>query len=226
MFIVCHILTSLDGKISGDFFRTSQTSKAAGKYGEIRSYYNCQATLYGTTTMGEFIGIQDEYILDALQEHDDHVIKADSYVVAVDMEGKLNYTSGTFIRRGQKSQIIAVVSKRVPETRLARLRKLGVAYIVAGQEMLDASLAVEKLEKLFGIHKMMIAGGGYIDWTFLKADLINELSIVMAPSVDGFKDTPSLFMKSDNDGVVKNFELKNAEVVTDNTVWLRYKVNI
>ncbi len=225
MHIVCHILTSLDGKISGDFFSTPQTMKAAGKYGELRSYYGCEATLYGTTTMGEFIGVQDDYILNAPQNHSDHVIKDKNYVVAVDMEGRLNYTSGTFTRRGQKSQIIAIVSKRVSEKRLSQLRKLGVAYIVAGQEMLDASLAVEKLEKLFGIHKMMIAGGGYIDWTFLKADLIDELSIVMAPSVDGFRDTPSLFMKNENDGVLKNFELKNVSIVADDTVWLQYKVN-
>lgn len=224
MYIVCHILTSLDGKISGDFFGTTSTMKAAGKYGELRNHYNCEATLYGTTTMGEFIGVDDKSMLDISQDHEDHVIKDNSYVVAIDMQARLHYTSGKFTRRGKKSQIIAVVSEKVSEKRLGQLRNLGVAYIVAGKKMLDASLAIQKLESLFGIQKMMIAGGGYIDWAFLKEDLIDELSIVMAPSVDGFKDTPSLFMKDDDDGIVKDFELKNVEIVAENTVWLRYKV--
>lgn len=224
MFVVCHILTSLDGKISGDFFGSTAAMKSAGIYGELRKTYNCDATLYGTNTMGEFIGMDDDSLLDMPHHHEDHVIKDDSYVVAVDMQAKLHYTSGKFTRRGKKSQIIAVVSEEVSGKRLGQLRNLGVAYIVAGKKKLDAPLAVKKLESLFGIQKMMIAGGGYIDWAFLKEDLIDELSLVMAPSVDGFKDTPSLFMKSKDDGIVKNFELINVEIVADNTVWLRYKV--
>ncbi|MBP3871120.1 MAG: dihydrofolate reductase family protein [Faecalicoccus sp.] len=223
MFIVCHILTSLDGKISGDFFGSSSAMKAAGTYGQLRNHYDVDATLYGTTTMGEFIGTQDS-ILDTPFDHEDHIIKDDSYVVAIDMQAKLHYTSGKFTRRGKTSQIIAVVSRQVSKKRLGQLRNLGVAYIVAGQKKLDASLAVKKLETLFGIQKMMIAGGGYIDWAFLKEDFIDELSIVMAPSVDGFKDTPSLFMKSEDDGIVKDFELMNVEIAAENTMWLRYKV--
>lgn len=54
--------------------------------------------------------------------------------------------------------------------------------------------------------------------------MIDEVSLVIAPSADGFKDTPSLFMKSKDDGTVKDFELINVEKITDNAVWLRYRV--
>ena len=59
MFVVCHILQSLDGKITGSFFSSEKTMNAAGKYGQLRSYYGCEATLYGTNTMAEFIGAND-----------------------------------------------------------------------------------------------------------------------------------------------------------------------
>ena len=50
-FVVCHMLTSLDGKIDGTFFGVPETVPAIKAYGELRSFYGCQGTLYGTTTM-------------------------------------------------------------------------------------------------------------------------------------------------------------------------------
>lgn len=225
MFVVCHILTSLDGKISGDFFSSSKVLKAAGKYGELRNYYDCEATLYGTTTMGEFIGLTDSYRIGELAPHDDYVIKDSSYVVAVDTKGKLNYESGKFVRHGKSAQIIAVLSEQVSESRLKQLRETGVSYIFAGKRELDPEVTVRKLEKLYGIKRMMIAGGGYIDWAFLSRGLIDEVSIVLAPGADGFSKTPSLFMKDNDDGKTFNFHLTGFEKVTDDALWLRYEVD-
>ena len=224
MFVVCHILQSLDGKITGSFFSSEKTMNAAGKYGQLRSYYGCEATLYGTNTMAEFIGVNDHYELDEAMEHEDYIIRDVSYTVAVDTKGKLNYNSGKFIRRGNSSQIIALLTKQVSEKRLSQLREKGVSYIFAGDKELDPRLAIEKLEKKCGIGKLMIAGGGYIDWAFLKEDLIDEISLVIAPSADALSSTPSLFMKDEEDDVVKDFELISFEKVTEDALWLRYKV--
>lgn len=50
-FAVCHMLASLDGKIDGAFFGVPETAPALKVYGELRGFYGCQATVYGTTTM-------------------------------------------------------------------------------------------------------------------------------------------------------------------------------
>lgn len=52
-FVVCHMLASLDGKIDGAFFGAPKAVSALKAYGELRDFYSCQATLYGTTTMLE-----------------------------------------------------------------------------------------------------------------------------------------------------------------------------
>ena len=51
MFVICHMLASLDGKIDGDFFSMPESAPAIEAYGKLRGFYKCQATLYGTTTM-------------------------------------------------------------------------------------------------------------------------------------------------------------------------------
>lgn len=45
--VICHMCTSLDGKISGDFMETATAAPALRAYNELRGFYDCRATLYG-----------------------------------------------------------------------------------------------------------------------------------------------------------------------------------
>ena len=53
-YIICHILSALDGKIAGAFMGTEANRKASEAYAHIREAYQAQAWLYGTTTTKEF----------------------------------------------------------------------------------------------------------------------------------------------------------------------------
>ncbi len=55
-YTICHILSALDGKITGPFMGTESNRKTAETYGKIRMTYHAQAWLYGTTTTKEFTG--------------------------------------------------------------------------------------------------------------------------------------------------------------------------
>ena len=46
-YVVCHILMALDGKIDG----ACMSAACAKAYGQLRTTFDCQATIYGTTTM-------------------------------------------------------------------------------------------------------------------------------------------------------------------------------
>ena len=50
-YVICHILTSLDGKIDGEFFSAPACAPAVQQFAKVRTVYDCSATLYGTTTM-------------------------------------------------------------------------------------------------------------------------------------------------------------------------------
>ena len=53
---ICHILSALDGKITGEFMRMESTRSVSGEYGRIRTEYHADAWLYGTVTTKEFTG--------------------------------------------------------------------------------------------------------------------------------------------------------------------------
>ncbi len=53
-YVICHILSSLDGKITGPFMGTEAAGALGAEYGRYRTEMNARALLYGTTTTKEF----------------------------------------------------------------------------------------------------------------------------------------------------------------------------
>ena len=231
MFVVCHMCTSLDGKIDGAFFGMPQTAPALRAYGDIRGYYGCSATLYGTTTM---LGGYADGSAPALPEGgeafplEDWVNEAGrslkNFIVSVDPQGGLGFSSNTLEKKGRPAAyVIEALTKQVAPAYLAYLRRLGISYVFAGESRLNCALLLEKLQARFGIDRLMIAGGGIINESFLQEELIDELSIVIAPVADG-GDGVSIFERARflplHAPVA--FSLREAKPLEGDALWLRY----
>lgn len=83
---------------------------------------------------------------------------------------------------------------------------------------------MEMLQQHFRVKKVAVVGGGIICGGFLEAGEVDEVSIMIAPGIDGRKGMTSVF-----DGIVKSdnkpyrLSLVNIKQVDNNVVWLRYK---
>lgn len=173
-YIFCHMMTSLDGKIMGDYMETPE--------GEAAS-------------------------------------------ISVDPSGKLGWKSNILHYIDTTAHVIEILTEKASNSYKAFLRKLGIPYIIAGTNKLDYSLAMEKLYNLFDIHTLMLGGGGILNWSFIQAEMCDEISIVIAASADGSNSTPALFSTGNEFSAnkAKGFILQSAEVKDGGSVWLRYK---
>ena len=118
-----------------------------------------------------------------------------------------------------------MLTEKVSDEYLSYLKNLGISYIFAGQSDLNCEIAMQKLYKLFGIERLVIAGGGYTDWTFADAGMIDELSLVLAPAADG-EQKVTVFERNQNSvNLGISFTLKEVRSLDGNAVWLRYKFN-
>jgi riboflavin biosynthesis pyrimidine reductase len=81
----------------------------------------------------------------------------------------------------------------VVPTTWRRLRQDGVFYIFCGERELDLGLALEILNRELGIERLLLEGGGGSNGAFLRAGLIDEISLAICPAVDGAKGAPSIF---------------------------------
>lgn len=201
-FVVCHMLTSLDGKIDGPYMGDPACASSREKYGEIGGFYGCTATLYGTTTMlGSYsAGRAPDTLPDGpAYPMEDYVAQSDvqNYIVSVDPAGVLGWESKYIEKKGRpRAHVIEVLTGQVNPRYSAYLRQFDISYIFAGEKELDCALLLHKLKTLFGIEKLMVAGGGLMNWSFAQADLLDEVSIVMAPVADGSTTAVSIFEKA------------------------------
>ena len=224
-YIICHMLVSYNNKISGGFMFTPEVAGLIAEYGRIDREFNANAWFCGKTTMEEFTGgLQPDGTIKAKFSKEDYVAKKDvgQYVVVTDAMGEIGYAKPYLEKGGRKSYIIELLTYGVSDEYVAYLRKMGISYIFAGEKELNLALAMQKLKSLFGIKLLVSHGGGYTNGTFLKAGLIDELSLVRVPLVEDNDKEVSLFGKEEVQQSL--FELKSAEKLGNGGEWLRYLI--
>ena len=121
--------------------------------------------------------------------------------------------------------MITVLSQRVSDDYLAFLQSRGVSYVFGGKVSIDLRRVLAKLRTAFGIRKLLLEGGGKINGSFLAADLVDELSVLIAPVADGGVGTPTLFDAKSGRGLARALRLISVTKLRGNLVWLRYKLS-
>jgi 2,5-diamino-6-(ribosylamino)-4(3H)-pyrimidinone 5'-phosphate reductase len=120
--------------------------------------------------------------------------------------------------------VVSILSERVSDEYLALLRERGVSYLLAGARDVDLPLALEKIRARFGVGTLMLEGGGRINGGLLRAGLIDEVSLLVAPVADGRVGTPALFDVDGSDATPCHLALEAVERRADDVLWLRYRV--
>ncbi len=226
-YVVCHMSMSLDGRVTGDFLRDSRCESAVQAYYRINRDYAASAFACGRVTMEESFTRAFRPDLSRFREEVippmDHVAdeNASFFAVAFDRHGSLGW-KGPRIEDEDPgyggAHIIEVLCESVPQACLAYLHSAGVSYIFAGKDDIDVPLALHKLRSIFGIRRLLLEGGSLLNGSFLRADFIDELSLVLLP-VTGNAQDRSLF-----DGSVTTFfRLEEMERLEDGAAWLRYR---
>mgnify|MGYP002234164486 CR=1 FL=1 len=106
----------------------------------------------------------------------------DNFVVSVDPKGELAFSSHISEKKGREpAHIIEALTEQAAPKYLAYLREKDVSYVFAGKEALDCGLLLQKLHNRFGIERLMVAGGGVMNWSFLSEGLLDEISLGGCP---------------------------------------------
>ena len=79
----------------------------------------------------------------------------------------------------------------MPDNHLAELAADGVSYIVADEAKLDLGKMLDALGREFGVRRLLLEGGATINGSFFAAGLVDELSLLVAPALDGRTGTQS-----------------------------------
>lgn len=234
-YVIIHTHTSIDGKINSiDSPKWKSTTR---QYQELsldpeKNVLNVDGYLNGRKTTDDNRSEKLEPDLNentALVPEEDFVAidNAPQYYVSIDSSGKLAWPDNEVEYGNVRSHIISVLTKRASNSYKDYLRRNNISYIIAGDETIDQELTLYKLKKLFGMDRIMIGGGGTLNWSFLQGGLVDEVSIVMGAFANGDFDMPGLFKAVEPYSEIEpiTFSVKNVQVLEDDVVWLRYTVD-
>ncbi len=151
--------------------------------------------------------------------------EAQALLVVVDSRGRIhNWPQIRYSPYWRDAVVLC--SRSTPIEYIDDLKQQGIAYIIAGDDRVDLCAALEELNARFGVKAIRVDSGGALNGALLRAGLIDEVSVLIAPTLVGGSTPRSIFTAPDltsPDGVI-SLKLIQVEQLRGETVWVRYEI--
>lgn len=198
--IICHMLTSLDGALHPSRWTQSPDGERrqwSEAYEQIHEGLAGDAWIVGRVTMAEMAKAGMHAPVDAGDiTRPVHVANRDAkrFAVALDPSGKVHFGRGEV----GGDHVVVLLGRDAPDSHLAELASDGVSYIVSNDPGVDLAAAMGALGSEFGVRRLLLEGGAKINGSFFAAGLVDEVSILVAPALDGRPNTQSIVEDGDS----------------------------
>ena len=221
-YVFINTATSADGKIDTFERKGSAISSKRDKERADQLRADADAVLVGgKTLLGELpkLTVKSEALREARVKHG---MTPNPIKVGVVTSADIPLDSD-FIKAGPARAVIFTTS-RTSISQLETLRANGVEVFVDDMPRVNLGKMMETLGEL-GVKRLMVEGGGTINFELLQLGLVDELMIYIAPMIFGGENAPTL---ASGFGLVRNeaieMKLKNVETHEDGGVLLTYKL--
>lgn len=229
-YIISHIMSSVDGRIVcerwSDPFDGKSRDDVESVYAEVKTEQDADGWILGSNTV-----VKDIFPCPYTGSRSIPIHSTEPFIgeigskrkfIVFDSQGRICYDSS----KVGADNIIVVLGNGVGEEYLQHLRSMGISYLFAGTDGRDYEKALHILAETFGMKKVLLDGGATLNGTFLKLGLIDELSLLIYPGIDGKAGVLSIYeYKGDDDYPAKGQSLQfiSSENRRDGVMWLRYK---
>lgn len=221
--VICHMCTSIDGKINAGFPRSTDIDHVSEIYEQLNYSYG-QAIAIGRNTIDDGRRPDLSVYTGAAPDYHDSIIRDEvTYGIVFDRKGKLCWDSEyQRIPSLPERRTLIVMTEQADRRYMNYLDDRKIPYMFCGKEELDLELVLEKLYRDYDIHTMVLGGGATLNGAFFQADLVDELSIVVTPGISNKRHGLTLAEGENQPAIPRFYKLKEVEKIGHNGVILRY----
>ncbi len=218
--VVLFNAVSLDGRIDGFPLDICQFYELAAHWKEDAALAGADTILLPTEL--ENVPEEDERAFEPPQKNpNDHR----ALLVVPDSRGRVrcwHYLKALPYWRG----FISLCSSTTPKEHLDYLKKRYVECIIAGDDHVDMRAALEELNSRYGVKVVRVDSGGVLNGVLLRRGLVDEVSVLVYPSLVGGISSHSIFHFQDPTlpEEVIPLKLMHIERLKGDIVWLRYDI--
>jgi len=128
--------------------------------------------------------------------------------IIIDSTGRIPLDS-KILKSASKINTIVAVTSRVDDKRIDKIKNAGAMVIVAGTRTVDLKELFYILKKM-GFNKILVEGGGELNWSILQLGIVNELMVTVAPRIVGGRTATTLV---EGDGYTRISESIKTELI-------------
>jgi 2,5-diamino-6-(ribosylamino)-4(3H)-pyrimidinone 5'-phosphate reductase len=110
--------------------------------------------------------------------------------VLVTASGRFDPTSRFFDKTGAGARCIIATVEDAPDERFTAVSGRAEIWKI-GRDEVDLKELLRKLAER-GVERLLVEGGGQLNWTFVRDDLVDEVYVTIAPVLLGGRDAPTL----------------------------------
>lgn len=144
--------------------------------------------------------------------------------IIVDSNARIPLNS-RIIRSSKNIQTIVATTPNASTRKIKELKKAGVQVLVSGKRKVNIKNLFQQLENL-GLKRILVEGGGEINWSVLKIGLANELIVTISPVVVGGRDAKTLVEGEGIANITNGIKMKLSKTLINykNEIVLFYKL--
>lgn len=205
MYVILNAAMSLDGKISTRGNDSSFSSRKDWiRVHKLRS--SVDGIVVGISTV-----LKDNPMLSVR-----HYSRGteDPVRIIIDSRAKIPLNS-RIVKSSKKIQTIVGTTHNASARKISLLRKAGVQVLFSGKRKVNIKNLFQQLENL-GLKRILVEGGGEINWSVLKIGLANELVITISPVIVGGRDAKTLVEGEGIANVINGIKLKLSKTLINN----------
>jgi 2,5-diamino-6-(ribosylamino)-4(3H)-pyrimidinone 5'-phosphate reductase len=152
------------------------------------------------------------------------VKRKDPARIVIDSTGKIPLDSLILLTASRIKTIVAVTKLAHIDT-LRKIKKTGAIVIVSGRQTVNLK-KVFSIIKQMGIRKILVEGGGEINWSLLRLGIVNELIVTIAPKIVGGRQATTLVEGQGYRRISQGIKLhlKQAQIQNNGELVLHYKL--
>jgi 2,5-diamino-6-(ribosylamino)-4(3H)-pyrimidinone 5'-phosphate reductase len=219
------MLTSVDGKISTGNNDKLDVDK---DFPKIRGVKEGLKQYYDIEKITDFHSLNSGLVQAKVgaNKPQKNLVKLPVSFLIVDNKPHLNKTGvDNFLKKSKKLYIITT-NKNHPAFKRKDADNLEIIYYKNKIDFVDL---FRKLKQDYKINRITVQTGGTLNSIFLRNKLIDKISIVVAPTLIGGKDTPSLIDGKSLSSVkelslIKALKLTKVRKLNDSYIHLKYDV--
>jgi riboflavin biosynthesis pyrimidine reductase len=222
------MLSPLDGRLLVDGWAPEGSAlrdAVIGEYEELHKTFDADAWIAGTNTMEEFATGKPRGVptTDTPPNRPWHLADptARRFAIAIDRQARLHWDKPV----ADNGHVVVVLASTVSNDHLAELTAGGISYLVMPSEEIDLADMLAQLYARLDIRKVLLEGGAKLDGAFLEAGLVDEISLLLCPAIDGRSGGPAIFEAGDKSlGQALKLSLSGVSQMQSGAVHLRYEV--